>query len=132
MALGIVLAVSAITPATASARFDNNPVYFPTPRREHVATAADAEAVRTSFTAQLRQWAQLTGETVDMQSFTCSYAYTYTQTTYLTCYAKVRFATRDQIGDTEADYWLLVAATPETLRWCIEVPDQCGRGFALC
>jgi hypothetical protein len=43
MALGVVLAVSAIAPATASARFDNNPVYFHSPA---ISQAATTPAVR--------------------------------------------------------------------------------------
>jgi hypothetical protein len=131
-AFALVLAISTIAPAAASARFDRNPVYVPTPAPKHVATTADVQAVRTSFTDQLRQQAQLTGDTVDVQSFTCSYAYTYAHTTYFTCHAKVHFQTRDQNSDTEADYWLLVADTPNTLSWRIETPDHCSQTFAVC
>jgi hypothetical protein len=46
MALVVVLALSAIAPATASARFDNNPVYFPSAATRQAATTPAERVVR--------------------------------------------------------------------------------------
>jgi hypothetical protein len=45
-ALGLALALSAVAPAAASARFDNNPVYVPGVASTHVAATPAVRIVR--------------------------------------------------------------------------------------
>ena len=46
--LGLVLAVAAIAPAAASARFDNNPVFVPAPGNEPTAVQPAVQVIRVS------------------------------------------------------------------------------------
>jgi hypothetical protein len=140
MALGVVLAVSAIAPATASARFDNNPVYFPSPATRQAASTTVVRGsrderhvtnmVRRSFADQLGQQAELEGDSVHVDSFQCSYAYTWAGATYFTCEAyvgikPVRARADAASADAEYVYWLLVVDRHNVVSWRIQVPDTC-------
>jgi hypothetical protein len=115
MALVVVLAVSAIAPATASARFDNN-----RPDERHV-----TNMVRRSFADQLGLQAELVGDSVKVDSFQCSHAYTWGGATYFTCEAGVGIKPADASADAEYVYWLLVVDRHNTVSWRIQVPDKC-------
>jgi hypothetical protein len=47
-ALGLMLAVAAIAPATASARFDQNPVFVPPPASQPTAVQPAVQVIRVS------------------------------------------------------------------------------------
>jgi hypothetical protein len=87
--------------------------------------------VRKSFADQLGQQAELVGDSVRVDSFHCSYAYTWRGATYFTCQAGVGIKPADASADAEDVYWLLVVVRHKTVSWRIQTPDTCRDSQAL-
>jgi hypothetical protein len=87
--------------------------------------------VRKSFADQLGQQAELVGDSVHVDSFHCSYAYTWRGATYFTCQASIGIKPSDASLDAEYVYWLLVVDRHKTVSWRIQTPDTCRDSQAL-
>jgi hypothetical protein len=111
--------------------------YATTPDRGALPGSGDerhvTNIVHKSFADQLGLQAELVGDSVQVDSFQCSYAYTWRGATYFTCEAGVGVKAVDASADAEYVYWLLVVDRHNTVSWRIQVPDKCdSQGLMEC